>query len=571
MSGVRRRSAVLLAVAAAGLVLGPTSVGAQDGAPTVTLDLTGAKEGDTAQVRGAGWGGTELVYIELCGNAGRNGTRSCDQGHATLAGVGPEGTFAATLAVAKPPVPCPCVVKATSQTTQAFATAELAIQDVPVVPLENQSATSLLLRSVEITEAQLTGRGPWTSWLGAGAGRTLRFTVSNTGDVAVNDPPLSLTFGKGADPRGILPAPAIGALEPGDSVTIEVPVRFGAVSFGQHSAGIRISGFGEPVQAVATTSTYPWALIALGLIVVQLGLLRVRNSLRRRLDPHDDDAPTRELAAAPAALMAAGASSGHTDAATPTSTEEPAPIARHMRPDKAEDEDEADVLIDLVEAEQAGDTGADDLVSSVHDEAEDRSGESDPETSAAPQLPNPFDRVSAEQRRGAVERVSRVDGMLLELRREAAAQRAEAVAALLAAQAAAARVIADATAQADSIVSQAAADRSAATAELEQCRREIERHLTAARAAADAARSDAQLQRDATVRAAAAARATIEQMVANARIEIDRCLASTQAQAAERLDESDQVSSAPDEHRGPRPRGHLDSAIERAVHRAFQA
>jgi hypothetical protein len=270
---------------------------ADDGVPTVTVDDTGSKAGETIIVSGTGWAGSDLIYLELCGNAGRNGSRSCDQGHAMLTGVAPDGSFGATLTVADPPVPCPCVVKATSQSTQAFATTPLALQGVPVVPLEDQTVMTQQVRSVDITEARITGRDSWRSWLGAGARRVLVLTVANDGDVAVQDPPVTVRIGKGASPDGIVRAPELGTIEPGQSATVEVPLRLGPLGFGEHTAAVSISGFAEPVAARASTSTYPWGLLALAAIAVQLVLLGLRNAARRRIEGAAlwDDAEAAEI------------------------------------------------------------------------------------------------------------------------------------------------------------------------------------------------------------------------------------------------------------------------------------
>ncbi|MGK2947748.1 MAG: hypothetical protein ACSLFP_04185 [Acidimicrobiales bacterium] len=279
---------LLLALGATALLaLAAPTAAAQDGPPTVTVDRTGAAAGEPVLVEGAGWTGTELVYVELCGNGGRGGSSSCHQANATLAGVSTTGSFGATLVVAEPPVPCPCVIKATSQSDQSAATAPLAVQDVPVVPLEDQTEMNRIERAVEVSAIELEGSGPWTAWLGAGASRTLSFTIENVGDVAVHDPPVTVTIGKGATPGGVVRAPELGSIEPGESVDVDIPVTYDALSFGRHSAVVKVDGFATPAVATAHTSTYPWALIAIGLVLLQLILLRIRNRIRRRFERSD--------------------------------------------------------------------------------------------------------------------------------------------------------------------------------------------------------------------------------------------------------------------------------------------
>lgn len=266
------------------VVAAAPSATAQDEPPAITVDKTGVADGEPLLVQGTGWTGTDLVYVELCGNGGRGGSRNCDQAGATLAGVSTTGTFGAHITAAAPPVPCPCVVKATSQATQAAATVPIGVQDVPVVALDDQEEMHRIERAVRITDVELRGAGPWTAWLGAGAERTLAFTLENTGDVDIHDPAITIAIGKGATPAGVVRPPEVGTIAAGESLDVEVAVRFDALAFGGHSALVRVDGFADPTSATAKTSIYPWALIAFGLVLVQLALLRIRNRIRRRFE-----------------------------------------------------------------------------------------------------------------------------------------------------------------------------------------------------------------------------------------------------------------------------------------------
>lgn len=362
------------------LTVAAPSVAAQDGPPAITVDRTGTAAGETVLVQGTGWDGTGLVYVELCGNAGRGGSRSCDQSGATLAGVSTTGTFGATITAAKPPVPCPCVVKATSQTNQSVATASLAVQDVAVVDLDAQTEMTTVERAVEISSITLHGSGPWTTWFGAGASRTLSFTIENVGDVAVHDPPLTVAVGKGSPPGGVVRAPDVGSIEAGESVDVEIPVTFDALSFGRHSAMVKVDGFATPAVATAHTSTYPWGLIAIGLVLLQLVLLYIRNRARRRFERHliDDDDPDvddPDVDDTDDAVIDEGADGAEIDLRDPAPTEE------------AEEAEEAPTtVVDLREHEPTAAT------SETTDESPEPAAATD-ETSepAGEELPNPFD------------------------------------------------------------------------------------------------------------------------------------------------------------------------------------
>lgn len=640
---ITRRAAARAALALlAALSVAPVAAAAaqDDGAPTVTIDRTGAKAGETLVVQGSGWSGTELVYLELCGNGGRNGSSSCDQGHATLTGLGPEGTFSARLTVAKPPVPCPCVVKATSQTTQAWASADLAVQDVPVVPLEDQPTTAQVQRSVAIT-ARFTGQGPWTSWFGQAAQRTLVLTVTNTGAVAVHDPPLTITAGKGADPKGVVPAPELGTIEPGESITVEVPLRFSPLSFGQQSARASIAGFAEPVGTLAATSTYPWALIALAAVLTQLGLLRLRNKVRRRVGAHaagkgasgrTDVEPTPapadevdvETPAADVLVPAVGMMSAareETDTGLP-STEAPAAVVVAVDDEVDQVEAEADADADA-EVDAAADADAEAEVADDEDDEDEatsgtagihapeaavvidlrnadamgspwpRGPEGHEVASADGHLPNPFEQPSGAQAAGALELARRIGTEGRMLRSGISAQRSAAQAVLAEASVAAAAILSAATTQADEVVAGARVAQAEVATALDQAQRAVEALLAEARSQAQAIHADVERHQVALRHAADEGGAAVDQMVtaAAARLEerfaeIEQQASSLLASARERtraleLDAAPPVNGAatltadvielPATDGTGRTATRLDAAIERAVHRAFQA
>ena len=136
-------------------------------------------------------------------------------------------------------------------------------------------------RSVAVTEVSIESGDPWTTLLGAPP-RQVVFSVTNTGDVLLHDPPVSLAWGRGESPDGLMRAPALGDLVPGQTVVSRVDVPMGVLSFGDYRVTIRVAPLGgDPATASAETSTHPWLLLGAGLVLAQLVLLRVRNRYRR--------------------------------------------------------------------------------------------------------------------------------------------------------------------------------------------------------------------------------------------------------------------------------------------------
>jgi hypothetical protein len=261
----------------------PAGVQAADD-PSVNVDRTGTAEGEELVVTGTGWQPGTLITVELCGNAGRSGSVDCDVANGRVVTASAEGTFSTALIAGKPPRPCPCVLLADSQSTAESATSEIAVAGMFTVPLEQQATTAELRRELEIAGVRVDGRGPWQSWFGAAPSRQLVVTLHNSGDVPLRDPPLAIAVGSGDDPDRIIPAPAVGRLEPGQVRILEIPFELDSLTIGSRTVRVEVLGFPEPIVAEASTSAYPWGLLVLAVVLVQVVLLLVRNRLRRRIE-----------------------------------------------------------------------------------------------------------------------------------------------------------------------------------------------------------------------------------------------------------------------------------------------
>jgi hypothetical protein len=330
----RLRRAAVLATTLLVVVLCARPSDAQVTDPTVAIDRTGTAAGEEILITGGGWPGGATLIVELCGHGGLRGTVDCDVTRQRSAGVGPGGTFSVELTTGLPPSPCPCVVKATDLDTQIAATAPIAVAGLPTVPFTEADMPAA--RTLEISSIELTGGGRWAELFGAGGRRVLEVTLVNTGAVAVDSPDVSVAWGTGSHPDGFVKPPETTRMEPGDTQTLTVALDRAPLTLGEQTAIVEIQGLGEPVVARATTSGYPWGLLVVGLVLLQLLLLRIRNRvrrrMRRRLEPLGRaPVPAQvvlELPAAPAALSLAAT-------------------------DEDADDDEPVVVLDLVELELA--------------------------------------------------------------------------------------------------------------------------------------------------------------------------------------------------------------------------
>lgn len=270
--------AVLATVAAPSTVLAGDAPG-----PELTLGQEVVVYGDQLQVRGTGFPAGALAHIELCGNAALDATADCDVRGATEYAVRESGELFGVVQVRPLPQPCPCVVRVTLSGGGREVTAPIQVPDAGFVTAAERISPAGVAGGLEITGLRVTGGGGLGALVGAGQDRTAHVELTNSGSTTVRAPALAVTYGRGDDPTGILPVPAIQDIGPGSTVAVAIPVSVDALSFGSYTVRASVDGPGEPVVARTSIRTYPWALIAAVLVVVQLMLLRLRNRVRRRI------------------------------------------------------------------------------------------------------------------------------------------------------------------------------------------------------------------------------------------------------------------------------------------------
>jgi hypothetical protein len=294
MNGRRVLAAGVLVATAAFVASAPSHAQTTD--PLVVLDRTGTAPGEEMVVTGSGWPAGASVVVELCGQGALRGSADCDIANQRTVAVDATGAFRSGLTVGLPPVPCPCVVKATDQTSGIAATAAVAVQGIATVPITE--AAQLPARRISIESMEIEG-GSWTELLGAAADRTLVVTLENTGDVNIEDPALEVAWGRGSEPNGFVVVPDIEAMAPGETRTVTMELPRGAFAFGEYSATAEMQGLDERTSSRASVTTYPWLLLIVPLGLLQLALLAVRNRVRSRVAiAEEEEAPTLDELAA---------------------------------------------------------------------------------------------------------------------------------------------------------------------------------------------------------------------------------------------------------------------------------
>lgn len=276
---VRRWGLALLLAGAA--VLSPALAGPAAAATgTASADAGAASVGQLVHLRGAGWGqpGSTVVTVMVCGNAALSQV-DCDLSNTAEGAIRQGGSFFAAIDISAPPAPCPCVLRIATPGSTDPLLLPITIPGLPVAPLQPFVGPQ---RKVAIGDVSVRGNGPWTSWFGASAKRTLVFSVANTGDVALHDPVVDVTIGRGANPDGFVTPPKLGDLAPGQTKQVEVPIRLSAPSMGSYTASVRIDPVGLVTIGGAKTKTMPWGLALVAIAVLLLVACWLYRRVRRK-------------------------------------------------------------------------------------------------------------------------------------------------------------------------------------------------------------------------------------------------------------------------------------------------
>lgn len=242
--------------------------------------------GDTIAVTGGGFAPDTLIQVEICGAEARSGSSDCAVEQAQVVASNANGDYEGRLNLVIPPSPCPCVVRAVSQTGTQTATTPIEVPGAPTALPGDGDVTAPALRRLVAEQVELTGRDTWATWFGAAPQRTFEFELLNTGSVAVNDVTISIVAGPESDPTGFVNPVKVDRMEVGERRRFAVPIQFPALSWGTMAVRATVNGTSLPLVFGDTTETHPWLLVIIPAVLLVQGLLvLIRNLLRRRLNP----------------------------------------------------------------------------------------------------------------------------------------------------------------------------------------------------------------------------------------------------------------------------------------------
>ncbi|GGZ63365.1 hypothetical protein GCM10010387_66000 [Streptomyces inusitatus] len=256
---------------------------AADAGPETALSRQRAAPGEEITVSGAGWRPGALLTLLLCGQNMIGGTNSCAnaEGRAVTADAG--GSFSRKLPVAKPPVPCPCVIHAATVTgDRAARDAPFAVAGHPTAPLPRPAGGKLAV----LTVPRLEGESGILVRFGAPPSRRLALTVGNLGTAPVTDPVLRLGTAHGVYAPEWQERRWRGTVQPGEKARLTLPVELPAGAYGDYRISLRHGG--------RTLLTHPWdvprpwgvtAFWILLALVVPAALFRAATAVLDRIRP----------------------------------------------------------------------------------------------------------------------------------------------------------------------------------------------------------------------------------------------------------------------------------------------
>jgi hypothetical protein len=304
-----RRGAVLLTallmLASVGLAA-PEAADASYG-PTVKVTPAWVEPGGLMAVVGTGFAALQQSSVAVCGAGATEGSAGCDLANQVTLLTDSFGGLRVWVRVGLPPVPCPCDVVVDSGDNEVVE---------PILIIGARSAptrapTPVSAPTLKVTDAHLSGSGPFTAWLGGPAQRTLVFTLHDDGPGPSPSAPVTLRLRSPLGGDTTVNAPPTGALNQGQSRTFRVPVDLGPLAVGQFDLQGQIESFGNPTDFKAGSLAMPWMLLVALLLVLQSVLLFIRNRVRARLHSPEVHGPVHHPAAGDHQMTAASAQLAH--------------------------------------------------------------------------------------------------------------------------------------------------------------------------------------------------------------------------------------------------------------------
>ena len=272
--------AIALVIALAGGVVTAVSATAPHGG-SVELNSTVLTPGQRVRITGTGGGAGTGVTATLCGATAVTPSTDCASTTSVNMVSGSGGELLGWMVATLPPTPCPCVVRVTDNTgdyQQKIPVQVVGAATAPVPP-----PTTAPHPDFEITDMQVIGGITLSSAFGGSADRTLKFRLVNPGPLPWT--PLVLgRWGKGSKTTNVINMPPVGAVGAGQSTEVVAEFSLPALSVGHYTVKVMVQvvGFQGESTAKVSTSTWPFGLLIVALILLELIVMGITRKVRRR-------------------------------------------------------------------------------------------------------------------------------------------------------------------------------------------------------------------------------------------------------------------------------------------------
>ena len=292
--------AILHVAIVGGAVVAQVPDGATLAAPDMFLDRTAGAPGDAVFVTLTGWPG-RAVTLTICGNQALRGSQDCNMVRSESESLNRDDTpTVAHLPIYAPPLPCPCVVRATTRTNEVVDFAPIEIIGHPIAPLVEPEVFDPLSITMQTKRARTGLIDTVRSALGGPTAYDVTVTVQNRSGSLVSGVTVSGAVGRGndvdGDSAGLQFAPAAD-LAPGEQRTESSRVSVPAPAVGSFTLSAVAAGGGPVATASDSVKHVPFPLLILLAVLagdlVAIVMRRRRKRLEDRADegdePEDDE------------------------------------------------------------------------------------------------------------------------------------------------------------------------------------------------------------------------------------------------------------------------------------------
>ena len=298
MRGRRRAvAAVALALLVAsgageGAAAAPASASAAvQAGPAVVPETASGRPGDVVLVALTGWTPVASVTVVLCGNGAERGSEDCEQVGGQSVEVRNADVEYVELPITRPPMPCPCVIRANDLNSDVVAFSPFEVIGAATAPIVEREPSAA--PPISVSASLQRPRGSFVDrvrrLLGGPVQQRLELVIRNTGPRALSGITVTGTVGRHAGRGEALEPPAPIDLAPGERREVVVLVDLEPPVHGTHvvSGAVFVAGRSAPFS-VSTSST-PWGLVLVALLVlIAVATLIGLTVLRRQLAAEDD-------------------------------------------------------------------------------------------------------------------------------------------------------------------------------------------------------------------------------------------------------------------------------------------